>query len=180
MIPMLRVLSRAYLRGMCVRSLLLGLRSVVAAAGSGHKNGPSGPGRDAWMSSRGARAIGSESPWLVTSLMASRAQAARAHRRRRGNIAEPRRSARPRIARRDGLPKRRSAAGGRRFEAVLQDVRRRLPTVMREGLVGLRHAVDVVLALVRGALLGLRVEQLVGEPLGHRLLAALARELHEP
>src|SRR3954453_837967 len=51
---------------------------------------------------------------------------------------------------------------------------------MREGLVGLRHAVDVVLALVGAALLGLGVHQLVGEPLGHRLLAALARELDQP
>src|SRR5829696_4439801 len=56
----------------------------------------------------------------------------------------------------------------------------RLPAVVGEGLVGLRHAVDVVLALVGAALLVHRVEQLVGEALGHRLLAALARELHEP
>src|SRR3954451_16496174 len=45
---------------------------------------------------------------------------------------------------------------------------------MREGLVGLRHAEDVVFALVRAALLGLRVHQLVGQPLRHRLLPALA------
>src|SRR5215207_7333264 len=45
----------------------------------------------------------------------------------------------------------------------------RLPAVMREGLVGLRHAVDVVIALVRAALLGLSVQQLVGEPLRHGL-----------
>jgi hypothetical protein len=51
---------------------------------------------------------------------------------------------------------------------------------VREGLVGLRHAIDVVLALVRAALLVVGVEQLVGEPLGHRLLAALAGELDEP
>src|SRR5947207_936953 len=56
----------------------------------------------------------------------------------------------------------------------------RLPAVVREGLVGLRHAEDVVLALVRTALLGLRVEQLVGEPLGHRLLAPVAGELDQP
>src|SRR4051794_12472160 len=55
-----------------------------------------------------------------------------------------------------------------------------LPAVVGEGLVGLRHAEDVVLALVRAALLGLRVEQFVGEPLGHRLLAAVARELDQP
>src|SRR4051794_11079781 len=55
-----------------------------------------------------------------------------------------------------------------------------LPAVVGEGLVGLRHAEDVVLALVRAALLGLRVHQLVGEPLRHGLLAPLARELDEP
>src|SRR4051794_5721625 len=55
-----------------------------------------------------------------------------------------------------------------------------LPAVVREGLVGLRHAEDVVLALVRAALLGLRVEQLVGQALRHRALAAVARELDEP
>src|SRR3954453_3946496 len=37
----------------------------------------------------------------------------------------------------------------------------KLPAIMGEGLVGLRHAEDVVLALVRTALLGLRVQQLV-------------------
>src|SRR4051794_1855134 len=55
-----------------------------------------------------------------------------------------------------------------------------LPAVVSEGLVGLRHAVDVVLALVRAALLVRRVEQLVRQALGHRLLAALARELDQP
>src|SRR3954451_17377930 len=56
----------------------------------------------------------------------------------------------------------------------------RLPAVVGEGLVRLRHPVDVVLALVRAALLGLRVHELIGEALGHRLLAALAGELDEP
>src|SRR5436190_18925355 len=51
---------------------------------------------------------------------------------------------------------------------------------MRERLVRLRHAVDVVLALVGVPLLRLGVEQLVGEALGHRLFAAAAREHHEP
>src|SRR3954452_22820740 len=45
---------------------------------------------------------------------------------------------------------------------------------MRKRLIRLRHAVDVVLALVGAALLVLGVEELVGEALGHRLLAALA------
>src|SRR4051794_11249434 len=58
--------------------------------------------------------------------------------------------------------------------------RRALPAVVRKGLVGLRHAVDVVLALERAALLGGGVHQLVGEPLGHRLLAAVASELDQP
>src|SRR5215217_1409415 len=55
-----------------------------------------------------------------------------------------------------------------------------LPAVVREGLVGLRHAEDVVLPLVRAALLLLGVEQLVREPLGHRALAARAGEADEP
>src|SRR5271166_3843004 len=56
----------------------------------------------------------------------------------------------------------------------------RSPAVVGEGLVGLRHAVNVVLALVRAALLGLRVHELVGEALGHGLLTPLAGELDEP
>src|SRR3954451_1157011 len=55
-----------------------------------------------------------------------------------------------------------------------------LPAVMREGLVGLGHAVDVVLALERAALLGDGVHELVREALGHGLLAAVARELDQP
>src|SRR5947209_7338459 len=51
---------------------------------------------------------------------------------------------------------------------------------MREGLVGLRHAVDVVLALEGVALLLDGVQQLVGELVSHVALAALAGELHEP
>src|SRR3954464_183867 len=56
----------------------------------------------------------------------------------------------------------------------------RSPAVMGERFVRLGHAGDVVLALVRGALLGLRVQKLVRQPLRHRLLAAVARELDEP
>src|SRR5438132_6414457 len=73
------------------------------------------------------------------------------------------------VRRREGALSKRSAAPPSR-----------LPAVVRKGLVGLRHAVDVVLALVGAALLGLRVHQLVGEPLGHRLLAPLAGELDQP
>src|SRR4029078_956478 len=55
-----------------------------------------------------------------------------------------------------------------------------LPSVVREGLVGLRHPVDVVLSLERAALLVQRVENLVGELVRHALLAALAAERDEP
>src|SRR4249919_3964456 len=51
---------------------------------------------------------------------------------------------------------------------------------MREGLVGLGHAVDVVLPLPGAALLLIRVEDLAGEALGHRVLAAGAGELDQP
>src|SRR4029079_12755616 len=63
---------------------------------------------------------------------------------------------------------------------ILPRTRRGLPAVVREGLVGLRHAEDVVLPLVRAALLGLRVHELAGEALRHRLLAAGAGELDQP
>src|SRR3954451_24193679 len=56
----------------------------------------------------------------------------------------------------------------------------RLPAVVGEGLVGLSHAVDVLFALVRAALIGLGVGELAGQPLGHRLLATRAGELDEP
>src|ERR687891_560925 len=55
-----------------------------------------------------------------------------------------------------------------------------LPAVVREGLVGLRHAVHVVLLLERAALLLERVEELAGQLARHPLLAALARERDEP
>src|ERR1044071_6562305 len=49
------------------------------------------------------------------------------------------------------------------------------PPVVRERLVCLGHAVHVVLALPRAALLVRRVEDLPGELLVHALLAPLAR-----
>src|SRR4051794_22901263 len=55
-----------------------------------------------------------------------------------------------------------------------------LPAVVGEGLIRLGHAVDVVLALVGAALLGLGVEQLACQSGRHRLLAAGPGELHEP
>src|SRR5450759_3123467 len=46
----------------------------------------------------------------------------------------------------------------------------RLPAVVREGLVGLRHLVYVLASLDAGAEAVARVQQLVHEPLGHGLL----------
>src|SRR5918994_6002586 len=54
------------------------------------------------------------------------------------------------------------------------------PPVMREGLVGLRHAVDVVLLLERAALLVRRVEDLADELVDHLPLAALPRGRDQP
>src|SRR4026207_1121528 len=55
-----------------------------------------------------------------------------------------------------------------------------LPAVMREGLVGLRHPVDVVLLLESAALAVDRVEQLVRELLLQALPPRVARERDEP
>src|SRR4051812_35012260 len=55
-----------------------------------------------------------------------------------------------------------------------------LPAVVSEGLVGLGHAVDVVLALPGGALLFGRVEDLCRQPVRHRVLAAAAGVVDEP
>src|SRR4051812_49850551 len=77
-----------------------------------------------------------------------------------------------------GSLKRKRAGQGRRVMKLRCG--RCLPAVMREGLVGLGHAEDVVLALEGAALLGLGVHQLVGEALRHRLLAALPGEEDEP
>src|ERR671923_583960 len=56
----------------------------------------------------------------------------------------------------------------------------RLPAVVREGLVGLRHPVDVVLALEGAALLVQGVEDLACELLAHVLLPTVARIRDEP
>src|SRR5436305_6766946 len=55
-----------------------------------------------------------------------------------------------------------------------------LPAVVREGLVGLRHPVDVVLALERPALLVEGVQNLVCGLRPDQHLAAIARVVHEP
>src|SRR5437763_7398583 len=55
-----------------------------------------------------------------------------------------------------------------------------LPAVVRESLVGLRHPIHVVLALVGVPLLLERVEDLAGELVAHVPLAAVAREGDEP
>src|SRR4051795_10048219 len=51
---------------------------------------------------------------------------------------------------------------------------------MGKRLIGLCHSVDVVLPLPGTALLLIRVEDLTGEALGHRVLAASAGELDQP
>src|SRR3954471_8856236 len=66
------------------------------------------------------------------------------------------------------------------LQRPLIERRKRLPAVVGEGLVRLSHAVDVVLALPGVALLLGRIENLVREALGHRLLAASPGELDQP
>src|SRR5882757_5179326 len=55
-----------------------------------------------------------------------------------------------------------------------------LPAVVRESLVGLRHPVHVVFALVRVPLLLERVHDLAGQLVGHVLLAPVARVGDDP
>src|SRR4029450_6872268 len=55
-----------------------------------------------------------------------------------------------------------------------------LPAVGGEGLVRLSHLVHVVLALDRTADAVVGIEQLGGQPLGHRALTPVAGEAHEP
>src|SRR3954469_13490361 len=56
----------------------------------------------------------------------------------------------------------------------------RLPAVVGEGLVGLGHLVGVLAPLDAGAEAIARVEQLVHQALGHRLLATLPAVADEP
>src|SRR4051812_44608125 len=195
MIPMLRVFSSEYLRGMVQRA---------GCGGTGKENGPLGPAR--------TTRSGAESSCYVPEVSILRRDVpGRARSSAHGDGRE--------VIVAEGLPApgrsraRESAAMWRfcpRFESAVSAGRRRrarpgqtpvrppcaatarpaaavdgcrpspLPAVVREGLVGLRHAEDVVLALERAALLVRGVHELVGEPLGHRLLAAVARELDQP
>src|SRR5512133_828343 len=66
------------------------------------------------------------------------------------------------------------------LRVLVSTVLTRSPPVMREGLVGLRHPVEVVLALEGAALLVERVENLARELVVHLLFAPVARELDEP
>src|ERR1051326_3941974 len=56
----------------------------------------------------------------------------------------------------------------------------RLPAVVGESLVGLRHAMRVFALLDRGAAVVGGVVQLAGEALDHRLLGTCARVQHDP
>src|SRR5215218_2729674 len=175
MIPMFRVLSRAYLRGIWFGLFF----SAIGGGAVGPKMGPVGP-VVTWNVVPGRACYRVEVSMARDLLVARRAQLTRTHRRRRGNIAEELRTDRPAYARRDGAcgtTKRRSTAA---LQSGAARLRPELPAIVSEGLVGLRHAVDVVLALIRGALLRLRIQQLVGQPLRHRLLTTLARELNKP
>src|SRR3954469_16898611 len=51
---------------------------------------------------------------------------------------------------------------------------------MSKGLIGLCHAVNIVLALPRGSLLLSSVKDLARKPLGHRVLAAVTRVVDHP
>src|SRR5437763_12876491 len=55
-----------------------------------------------------------------------------------------------------------------------------LPPIMREGLVGFRHAVDVFFLLHGRALAVGGIEQFVGQLVGHALFAAPAAVTDEP
>src|SRR6478609_5676862 len=57
---------------------------------------------------------------------------------------------------------------------------RQSPAVVREGPVRLGHLVGVLTPLDGGAQAVAGVEDLVGQPLDHGLLAALPREAHQP
>src|SRR5689334_6723447 len=55
-----------------------------------------------------------------------------------------------------------------------------LPAVMAEGLVGLGHPMGVFALLHRRAAVVHGIEQLIGQPLLRRVLAALARRIDDP
>src|SRR5690606_17374354 len=65
---------------------------------------------------------------------------------------------------------------------VFLDISRstRLPPVVSERPVGLRHPVCIILLLDRVALVPARRDQLIGQPIGHRLVTTLTRVADQP
>src|SRR6478672_12997712 len=78
------------------------------------------------------------------------------------------------------IPMLRTRSSATRDSVVAKKSFSPLPAVVRKGLVGLRHPIHVVLALVRVPLLLERVEDLAGQLVDHVLLTAVAGERHEP
>src|SRR5262249_61746030 len=66
------------------------------------------------------------------------------------------------------------------WRGMTWDAAAALPAVVGESLVGLRHAMRVLLLLDRPAASGGGVEQLASELLDHRLLGACAGGLYQP
>src|ERR1051326_5822460 len=73
-----------------------------------------------------------------------------------------------------------SFANRGRFGPTTNDQRPSLPPVMRERLVGFRHAVDVFLLLDRSAAIIGGVEQLIAELIGHAFFSAAAAVANQP
>src|SRR3954447_1367164 len=170
MIPMLRVFWRLYLRGIgkalsvCLRAGASAVRRRVGALRWPQRNGPF-PARIQRMETPEGRGYVSGIS-MKTDPHPAEARSTHPRPRADTHASSGKTDAIARLTRADTRARRPCA--------------RRLPAVVGEGLVGLRHAEDVVLALVRAALLRLRVHELVGEPLRHRLLTPVAGELDEP
>jgi hypothetical protein len=77
----------------------------------------------------------------------------------------------------DSTGQRRSRSPAR---AAVAATGRRSPSVVRERLIGLGHAVRVLALADRRAPILCRVQQLVRQAIGHRLLAAVAGRLDDP
>src|SRR5688572_33274442 len=91
--------------------------------------------------------------------------------------AAPRLRARGRGSRNVSAP---AGRGGRQAPGPFAPSRIKLPAIVREGLVRFRHAEDFLLAADRRAVALRCRHELAGEPLAHRLLAALPREADQP